>query len=80
MPLNNVDEEKNQIIDKSYDVLGIQIKSLEEIDDIVSKTFKKFGDKMKFDQFKDTVQNRKSDVLLQIICFCISKDHFLQKI
>jgi hypothetical protein len=26
LPLNNVDEEENQIIDKSYDVLGIQIK------------------------------------------------------
>ena len=79
LPLNNVDEEKNQIIDKSYDVLGIQIKSLEEIDDIVSKTFKKFGDKMKFDQFKDTVQNRKSDVLLQIICFLYQQRPFSAK-
>ena len=79
LPLNNVDEEKNQIIDKSYDVLGIQIKSLEEIDDIVSKTFKKFGDKMKFDQFKDTVQNRKSDVLLQIICFLYQQKPFSAK-
>ena len=79
LPLNNVDEEKNQIIDKSYDVLGIQIKSLEEIDDIVSKKFKKFRDKMKFDQFKDTMQNRKSDILLQIICFLHQQRPFSSK-
>ena len=38
------------------------MKSLEEIDDIVSKTFKKYEGKMNFEQFKDTVQNKKNDV------------------
>jgi hypothetical protein len=55
------------------------MKSLDEIDDIVSKTFKKFEDKMNFEQFKDTVQNKKSDVLLQIICFLYQEKPFSSK-
>ena len=55
------------------------MKSLEEIDDIVSKTFKKYEGKMNFEQFKDTVQNKKSDVLLQIICFLYQEKPFSAK-
>ena len=55
------------------------MKSLEEIDDIVSKTFKKYENKMKFSQFIDTVQNRKSDVLLQIIYFLYQRKPFNAK-
>jgi hypothetical protein len=55
------------------------MKSLEEIDDIVSKTFTKYGDKMKFSQFKDTVQNKQSDVFLQIICFLYQQRPFSSK-
>ena len=55
------------------------MKSLEEIDDIVSKTFKKYEDKMNFEQFKDTVQNKKSDVFLQIICFLYQEKPFSAK-
>ena len=55
------------------------MKSLEEIDDIVSKTFKKYEDKMNFEQFIDTVQNKKSDVFLQIICFLYQEMPFSSK-
>ena len=79
LPLNNVNEEKDKKLESLNEVLGFQMKSLEEIDDIVSKTFKKNEDKMKYDQFKDIVQNKKSDVFLQIILFLYQKKPFSDK-
>ena len=79
LPLNDITEEKEKTLESVKEVLGVQMKSLEEIDDIVSKTFKKFEDKMNFEQFKDTVQNKKSDVLLQIICFLYQEKPFSAK-
>ena len=79
LPLNDVSEEKEKRLESVKEVLGFQMKSLEEIDDIVCKTFKKFEDKMNFEQFKDTVQNQKSDVLLQIICFLYQQKPFSAK-
>ena len=79
LPLNDVSEEKEKRLESVREVLGFQMKSLEEIDDIVSKTFKKYEDKMNFEQFKDTVQNKKSDVFLQIICFLYQEKPFSSK-
>ena len=79
LPLNDVTEEQEKTLESVKEVLGVQMKSLEEIDDIVSKTFKKYEDKMNFEQFKDTVQNKKSDVLLQIICFLYQEKPFSAK-
>ena len=79
LPLNEVNEEQEKKFESVKEVLGVQMKSLEEIDDIVSKTFKKYEDKMNFEQFKDTVQNKKSDVLLQIICFLYQEKPFSAK-
>ena len=79
LPLNNVNEEKDKKLESLNEVLGFQMKSLEEIEDIVSKTFKKNEDKMKYDQFKDIVQNKKSDVFLQIILFLYQKKPFSEK-
>ena len=79
LPLNDVSEEQEKTLESVKEVLGVQMKSLEEIDDIVSKTFKKYEDKMNFEQFKDTVQNKKSDVLLQIICFLYQEKPFSAK-
>ena len=79
LPLNDVSEEKDKRLESVKEVLGVQMKSLEEIDDIVSKTFKKYEDKMNFEQFEDTVQNKKSDVLLQIICFLYQQKPFSAK-
>ena len=79
LPLNDVSEEKEKRLESVKEVLGVQMKSLEEIDDIVSKTFKKYEDRMNFEQFEDTVQNKKSDVLLQIICFLYQQKPFSAK-
>ena len=79
LPLSNINEENTKKLNSYYSVLGFQMKSLEEIDDIVSKTFTKYGDKMKFSQFKDTVQNKQSDVFLQIICFLYQQRPFSSK-
>ena len=79
LPLNDVSEEQEKTLESVKEVLGVQMKSLEEIDDIVSKTFKKYEGKMNFEQFKDTVQNKKSDVLLQIICFLYQEKPFSAK-
>ena len=79
LPLNDVSEEKDKKLESVKEILGFQMKSLEEIDDIVSKTFKKFEGKMNFEQFKDTVQNKKSDVFLQIICFLYQEKPFKAK-
>ena len=79
LPLNDVSEEKEKKLESVREVLGFQMKSLEEIDDIVSKTFKKYEDKMNFEQFKDTVQNKKSDVFLQLICFLYQEKPFSSK-
>ena len=79
LPLNDVSEEKDKKLESVKEILGVQMKSWEEIDDIVSKTFKKYEDKMNFEQFEDTVQNKKSDVLLQIICFLYQQKPFSAK-
>ena len=79
LPLNDVSEEKEKKLESVKEILGFQMKSLEEIDDIVSKTFKKYEGKMNFEQFKDTVQNKKSDVFLQIICFLYQEKPFKAK-
>ena len=79
LPLTNINEENEKKIENTIQILGFQMKSLEEIDDIVNNTFKKYGDKMKFVQFKETVQNKKSDALLQIIFFLYQKKPFSAK-
>ena len=79
LPLNEINEENEKKFESVKEVLGVQMKSLEEIDDIVSKTFKKYENKMNFEQFKDTVQNKKSDVLMQIICFLYLEKPFSEK-
>ena len=79
LPLNDVSEEKEKRLESVKEILGFQMKSLEEIDDIVSNTFKKFEGKMNFEQFMDTVQNKKSDVFLQIICFLYQEKPFSEK-
>ena len=79
LPLNDVSEEKEKTLESVREVLGLQMKSLDEINDIVSKTFKKYEGEMNFEQFKDTVQNKKSDVLLQIICFLYQEKPFSSK-
>ena len=76
LPLNDVSESMKKQFEFSKEILGFQMKSLEEIEDIVKKTFQKYGNKMNFEQFIDTVQNLKSDVYIQLILFFYQKKPF----
>ena len=79
LPLLNVTEEKEKKLESVGEIMGFQMKSLEEIDDIVSKTFAKYEGQMNLKQFIDTVKNNKSDVFLQIICFLYQQKPFSAK-
>ena len=79
LPLNDVSKSMEKSFEFSKDILDFQMKSLVEIDDIVKKTFQKYGNKMNFEQFKDTVQNQKSDVYLQLILYFYQKKPFSSK-
>ena len=76
LPLSDVSESMEKKLDLSQEILKFQMKSLVEIEDIVNKTFDKYENKMNFDQFKNTIQNQKSDVYLQIILFLYQKKPF----
>ena len=79
LPLNDVSKSMEKSFEFSKDILDFQMKSLVEIDDIVKKTFQKYGNKMNFEQFKDTVQNQKSDVYLQLILYFYQNKPFTSK-
>ena len=79
LPLNEeTDEktEKNEIVSK---VFGTQMKSLEEIDQIVSDTFNKYEGKMNLQQFTEIVTEKNSEIFLQILCFLYEQIPFSAK-
>lgn len=53
----------------------IQMESQSEIDDILKSTFESRAN-LGLEEFKEVVQNRKSDVYLQILCFIYQKKPF----
>jgi len=69
LPLNEVSEEKQEKKDLVSKIFGAQIKSLEEIDSIVSNAFDKTGGEMKLEQFTEIVIGKNSEIFLQILCF-----------
>ena len=71
--------EKDKKFESFKEVLGIQTKNAKEIVDKVSKTFKKYEDKMNFVQFKDSVQKEKSEAFLQILYYLYLLNPFDQK-
>ena len=70
LPIHEIKEEisnnKNDLLNK---VFGAQIKSLEEIDSIVSEAFDKYGGEMNITQFTEIVTEKNSERFLQILCF-----------
>ena len=84
LPLNNINDEKaekNEKNEKNEEklvekVFGTQMKSLEEIDGIVSDTFNKYNGKMNLKQFTEIVTEKNSEVFLQILCFLYEKIPF----
>ena len=69
LPLNELNEEKQEKKDLVLKIFGAQIKSLEEIDLIVSDAFDKFEGKMNLSQFTEIVTGNNSEIFLQILCF-----------
>jgi Ca2+-binding EF-hand superfamily protein len=88
LPLNDTNEEKNEQNEKKENtdkselitkIFGTQMKSLEEIDDIVSDTFNKYNGKMNMKQFTEIVTEKNSEVFLQILCFLYEQIPFSAK-
>ena len=61
-------DEKNKT-DLVTKIFGTQMKSLEEIDNILNKAFKKYEDKMNLNQFTEIITENNSEIFLQILCF-----------
>ena len=79
LPLNGEDEEeglgvktenneknKNELVSK---IFGTQMKSLEEIDNILNHAFNKHEDKMNLEQFTRIITENNSEIFLQILCY-----------
>ena len=74
LPLNNINESKE--IKK---IFCRQMKSLEEIKDILNRTFDNYENRMNFEQYLNIIQNEKSDIYLQIILFLYQNKPFSYK-
>ena len=61
--------------DRSKVEYKYQMQSLEEIGKIIDSTFGKMN-KLNFDEFKSVVENHKSDIFIQLICFLYQKKPF----
>jgi Ca2+-binding EF-hand superfamily protein len=79
LPLNELNEEKQDKKDLVSKIFGAQIKSLEEIDSIVSDTFDKFGGEMNLSQFTEIVKEKNSEIFLRILCFLYEQMPFSSK-
>jgi len=53
-----------------------QMESLEELDEILSDTFGKSNDTLNFEQFLKIIENKKSDIYIQMLCFLYFKKPF----
>ena len=63
--------------DRSKVEYKYQMKSLEEIGEIINSTFGKLK-KLNLDEFKNMVEKHKSDIFMQIICFLYQKKPFTE--
>ena len=80
LPLNNEassnENKKEELVSK---IFGDQMKSLEEIDEIVKETFKKYDGEINLEQFIETIKNNNSEVYLQILCFLYGQIPFTSR-
>ena len=80
LPLNNEassnENKKEELVSK---IFGEQMKSLEEIDEIVKETFKKYDGEINLEQFIETIKNNNSEVYLQILCFLYGQIPFTSR-
>ena len=79
LPINEIKEDKHIKNDFIIKIFGAQIKSLEEIDSIVSEAFDKYGGVMDLPQFTEIVTEKNSEIFLQILCFLYEQIPFGSK-
>ena len=79
LPINEVNDDSNEKNDLVSKVFGAQMKSLEEIDSILSETFSKYGGKLNLNQFTEIVTEQNSEIFLQILCFLYEQIPFSSK-
>jgi len=53
-----------------------QMESLEELDEILNETFGKTSDSLNFEQYLKIIENNKSDIYIQLLCFLYSRKPF----
>ena len=80
LPINNNvspdEDKKEELVSK---IFGEQMKSLEEIDEIVKETFNRYEGEINLEQFIETIKNNNSEVYLQILCFLYQQIPFTSK-
>ena len=83
LPLNNnnniIDNNENKKEELVSKIFGEQMKSLEEIDEIVKNTFNRYEGEINFVQFIESIKNNNSEVYLQILCFLYEQIPFTSK-
>ena len=79
LPLNEEKDEKAAKKDLVSKIFGTQMKSLQEIDIIVSETFNKYEGEMNLKQFTEIVTEQNSEIFLQILCFLYEQIPFSAK-
>ena len=73
---SEVIQEKNDYNKKELDTLKNQLKGLEEISNIVNKSFLQFGYSINEKQFTQMIIENNSEIFLQILCFLYYKMPF----
>ena len=83
LPLNNnnsiIDNNENKKEELVSKIFGEQMKSLEEIDEIVKNTFNRYEGEINLEQFIESIKNNNSEVYLQILCFLYEQIPFTSK-
>ena len=73
---NDGENKKEELVSK---IFGEQMKSLEEIDEIVKNTFNRYEGEINLEQFIESIKNNNSEVYLQILCFLYEQIPFTSK-
>ena len=71
--LKGKNEKEDNIVEK---ILKIQMKSLEEIDNIINSSFNNFQDKMDLEQFTEVTIKKNSEIFLRILFFLYDRMPF----
>ena len=83
LPLNDQNDEtenqNNEKTDLVSKIFGTQMKSLEEIDNIISETFNQYKGEMSLKDFTNIVTEKNSEIFLQILCFLYEQIPFSEK-